>query len=118
MHTGKGAVPRKRGAYDDAINIKHNAVILFMVNHFGGIGAEAAAWVFTLKERAKAHDTTAYVQGGPTKWVEHWMQRLSMAAVAADARRCLRRMPGLRAKAARDAAARQGAMAGGAARRA
>ena len=69
---------------------------------------------------AQIHMTrpSAYVQGGPTKWVEHWMQRLSMAAVAADARRCLRRMPGLRAKAARDAAARHGAIAGGAARRA
>ena len=80
------------GAYDDAINAKRNAVILFLVNHFGGIGVEAAAWVFALRERAKAHDTTAYVQGAPTKWVEHWMQRLSLAAVAADARRCLRRL--------------------------
>ena len=37
----------------------------------------------------KAHGTTAYIQGGPTKWVEHWMQCLSLAMVAADAHRCL-----------------------------
>ena len=118
VRAGEGTVPHRLGAYDDAINTKRNAVILFLVNHYGGIGVEAVAWVFALKERAKAHDTTAYVQGGPTKWVEHWMERLSLAVVVADARRCLRRLPGLRAKATRDAAARHHTMAAAAARRA
>ena len=35
------------------------------------------------------------------------MHRMSLAVVEADARRCLRRLPGLRTKATRDAAARR-----------
>ena len=101
MAIGKGAVEGKKGAYDDVLDIKRNAVVLFLINHFGGVGAEGVAWVYALKERAKAHDTTAYVLGGPTRkqWVVHWMHRMSVAVTTADARRCLRRLPGLRAKA-------------------
>ena len=57
---------------------------------------------------AKAHDTTVYVLGGPTRkqWVVHWMHRLSIAVTCADARRCIRRLPGLRAKARAAARAR------------
>ena len=106
--TGKGAVEAKKGVYDDALNVKRNAVVLFLVNHYGGVGVEGVAWVYALKERAKAHDTTAYVLGGPTRkqWVVHWMHRLSINVAAADARRCRRRLPGLRAKARAPARAR------------
>ena len=106
--TGKGAVAAKKGVYDDALNVKRNAVVLFLINHFGGVGAEGVAWVYALKERAKAHDTTVYVLGGPTRkqWVVHWMHRLSIAVTCADARRCIRRLPGLRAKARAAARAR------------
>ena len=108
MTTGTGAVALRKGDYHDAIHVKRNATVLFLVNHYGGIGVEGVAWVYALKERAKAHDTTAYVLGGPTRkqWVVHWMHRLSIAVTGADARRCIRRLPGLRAKARAAARAR------------
>ena len=79
---------------------------------------EATVRFHDVHQRSDGLRLCSHVQGGPTKWVEHWMQRLSLAALAADARRCLRRLPGLRAQATRDAVARCHAMAAAAARRA
>jgi hypothetical protein len=50
----------------------------------------------------KALDRTEYARLGATKnqsFVEYWTQRLSAAVVTADARRSIKRLPGLRAKA-------------------
>ena len=51
-------------------------------------------------------DHTAYEDGGPTKWMPHWTQRISAAIITGDARRCLERLNGLKGEAARTAARR------------
>ena len=45
-------------------------------------------------------DRTVYESWAASSFVEHWAQRISAALVIADAERCLRRMPGLRQRAA------------------
>ena len=46
-------------------------------------------------------DHTAYEDGGPTKWMPHWTQRISAAIITGDARRCLERLNGLKGEATR-----------------
>ena len=56
------------------------------------------------KIRCRGCDRTAYEDGGPTKWMPHWTQRISAAIITGDARRCLERLNGLKGEAARAAA--------------
>ena len=90
------------GDYDDAVRVKRNTLVLFLVNLFGGLAPEAVKHVYVLRDRAKALDRTEYARLGAAKnqsFVEYWTQRLSAAVVTADARRSIKRLPGLRAKA-------------------
>jgi hypothetical protein len=99
---GEGRVAAHAGDYDDAVRVKRNTLILFLINLYGGLTPEAVKHVYALKERAKALDRTEYPRRGATKhqsFVEYWTQRLSAPVVTADARRCIKRLPGLRAKA-------------------
>ena len=104
--TGAGRVARKKGAYHDAIYARRNTVVLFIVNHFGGIAREAALHLHTLRAAAKhpTADRTEYVDGGPASWMVHHASRISIAVVTADARRCLTRLRSLRTLAASAAA--------------
>ena len=69
-----------------------------------------------LRARAKVVDTTDYPPGWPHKhdrgegYVQFWTERLSAAIVTADARRCLRRLPGLQLQATQAAARRAAAV--------
>ena len=102
---GDGAVRAHRGAYADAIDNKGNTVVLFLLNVFGGFAPGAVAHLYDLSRRALKLDRTPYEIWSARDFVPYYTQRISAAVVSADARRCLRRLPGLQAQ-ARDAAAR------------
>ena len=93
--TGGGSVKAHSGDYDDAIRNKRNTVALRIHNHFGGFAPGAAKDLRGLAKRPI--DRTNYESWRATHFVKYWAQRISAAIVTADARRCLRRLPGLRA---------------------
>ena len=107
--SGTGRVRPHRGVYHDAIHIKRNEFVLFLVSLFGGLAPGAVAHMYTLKARAAAQDTTPYLRHGERDYLQYWTQRLSAAIVTADARRCLRRLKSLQALANRAAAKRAAA---------
>ena len=113
--TGSGRVARHQGVYDDAIRVKRNTFVLFLVNLFGGLARDAVKHVYTLAARARRLDRTPYPARGATKYVPYWTQLLSAAIVTADARRCIRRLGGLQVQASE--AARHAARRADAARR-
>ena len=110
--TGTGRVAYKKGVYDDAISVKRNTFVLFLVNLFGGLSPSATRHMYTLAGRARRLDRTQYPPRGATKYLPYWTQLLSAAIVTADARRCIRRLGGLQvqaSEAARHAARRAAA---------
>ena len=113
--TGSGRVAHKQGVYDDAIRVKRNTFVLFLVNHFGGLAPGAVRHMYTLTQRARRLDRTLYPLRGATKYLPYWTQLLSAAIVTADARRCIRRLGGLQVQASE--AARHAARRAAAARR-
>ena len=52
--TGSGRVGYKQGVYDDAIRVKRNTFVLFLVNLFGGLAPGAVRHMYTLTERRRA----------------------------------------------------------------
>ena len=90
--TGTGRVVAHQGVYDDAIRVKRNTFVLFLVNLFGGLAPGATRHMYTLAERARRLDRTQYPPRGATKYLPYWTQLLSAAIVTADARRCIRRL--------------------------
>ena len=91
--------------------MKGNTVVLFILNTFGGFAPGALAHLYDLSRRAVKTDRTPYAISSARAFIPHYMQRISAAVVTADARRCLRRLPGLQAQArdaARDAQRRAG----------
>ena len=108
-------VAYKQGVYDDAIRVKRNTFVLFLVNHFGGLAPGAVRHMYTLTQRARRLDRTLYPLRGATKYLPYWTQLLSAAIVTADARRCIRRLGGLQVQASE--AARHAARRADAARR-
>ena len=88
-------------------------MVLFLVSLFGGLAPGAVAHLRDLSRRPvdrteyelELYDT--YVPDGTArhrsndKYVQFWARRLSSAAVMADARRCLKRLPGLEEQARR-----------------
>ena len=105
--TGTGRVRAHQGDYDDAIRVKRNTFVLFLVNLFGGLAPGAVRHMYTLAQRARRLDRTPYPARGATKYLPYWTQLLSAAIVTADARRCIRRLGGLQVQASE--AARQAA---------
>jgi hypothetical protein len=94
--TGRGGLARVKADYDDSIHARHATVALFILNHFGGVNPTGVRLMHRLKARTTgthAIDRTDYVQGGPTAWLPHWMERVAVATVKADARRALDRLP-------------------------
>ena len=80
---GEGRVAAHAGDYDDAVRVKRNTLILFLINLYGGLTPEAVKHmiVYALKERAKQGPgpPTEYPRCGATKhlsFVEYWTQRL------------------------------------------
>ena len=101
--TGDGKVAAHGGDYHDAQHVKRNTVKLRLHNTFGGFAPGAERDLRELAKRTK--DNTPYENWGAADFVTYWAQRISASIVLADARRCLRRLPGLRRRAA-DAAQR------------
>ena len=97
--TGTGRVRAHQGDYDDAIRVKRNTFVLFLVNLFGGLAPGAVRHMYTLAQRARSLDRTLYPDRGATKYLPYWTQLLSAAIVTADARRCIRRLGGLQVQA-------------------
>ena len=89
----------KQGVYDDAIRVKRNTFVLFLVNLFGGLAPGAVRHMYTLAQRARRLDRTLYPPRGATKYLPYWTQLLSAAIVTADTRRCNRRLGGLQVQA-------------------
>ena len=96
--TGQGTVGVHNGNYHDALTAKRNTVILTLHNLFGGFAPGAYKRLVALSKRAI--DRTDYESWAAPKFVPYWAQRISAAVVCADARRCLRRLPGLKGRAA------------------
>ena len=107
---GVGAVAAKQGAYDDAIRTKRNTLILTLMNLFGGMAPGAVKRLRELAARSAYVDRTQYESWAAPSFIPYWAQHLSAAVVTADARRCLRRLAGLKVRAA-NAAANAGARA-------
>ena len=94
--TGEGAVKWRKGTYHDAIHVKLNTVVLFLVNLFGGLAPGAVKHLRDLSRRPV--DRTEYelelydkyVPDGTArhrsndKYVQYWARRLSSAAVMAQ----------------------------------
>ena len=95
--TGSGRVRAHTGNYHDAIHAKRNTLVLFLANTFGGLAPGAVTHLHDLGRRPT--DRTDYVltehYRDRDRFAMHWARRLSAAAVTADARRCLHRLPGL-----------------------
>ncbi len=88
--TGLGYVPARRGDYYDALRIKRNAVIAFIVETFGGITPQPLAHIRYLARRAErsgTDDRTAYgtTRISPTGFFEHHVQRIGSGAVTQGA---------------------------------
>ena len=76
---GEGRVVANAGDYDDAVRVKRNTLVLFLVNLFGGLAPEAVKHVYVLRDRAKALDRTEYARLGATKnqsFVEYLSERM------------------------------------------
>ena len=63
---GTGRVRHHQGAYHDAIHVKRNQFVLFLVSLFGGLAPGAVAHIYTLMARARVVDTTDYPRDGRT----------------------------------------------------
>ena len=92
---GAGAVREHRGQYHDAIVNKRNTVVLTLHNLWGGFAPGAVKRLLALEARAEHTDRTQYEHWSASAYVSYWTQRISASIVKADARRCLRRLPGL-----------------------
>ena len=92
---GTGAVKARRGEYHDAITNKRNTVVLTLHNLWGGFAPGATERLRALDARSARTDRTAYENWAAMSYGTYWSQRISASIVAADARRCLRRLPGL-----------------------
>ena len=76
-----------KGVYDDAISVKRNTFVLFLVNLFGGLAPGATRHMYVLAERARRLDRTQYPPRGATKYLPYWTQLLSAAIVTPSAGR-------------------------------
>ena len=89
---GTFKAPSATADYDDSINVRHATVIPFILNHFGGVNPTGTKLLHRVKARTKgtgAIDRTEYIQGGPTAWLPHWVERIAVAT--ATRRRARRR---------------------------
>ena len=71
-------------------------MVLLLHNLFGGFARGAAKHLRGLA--ARNVDRTEYESWAASEFVPYWAQRISAAIVTSDARRCLRRLPGLKAQ--------------------
>ena len=108
--TGTGAVKARSGFYHDALVNKRNTLVLTLHSTWGGLAPGAVKRLHSLEARAARVDRTPYESWAASSYVPYWSQRLSASVVVGDARRCLRRLPGL-AQAAVGAAPRRRARA-------
>ena len=106
---GAGAVKRQKGSYNDALHVKRNTVVLFLASLLGGLAPAAVDHLRALSRRSidnteyeiDIYPTRLIDAGEPVshrtsnRYVEYWARRHAAAAVMADARRCLKRIPGL-----------------------
>ena len=79
----------KPADYHDALHVKLNTVVTFLVEIFGGFSRPAARHLDWLAARAKRRDTTVYESWAAPSFLSHWVQRLSIALAGGDARRAL-----------------------------
>ena len=88
--TGRGWVKFKRGHYHDALYVKKNRVVPFIIEATGGVTPHAMAHMRYLARRASgkgAHDRTRYGSAriSTKSFLQHHLQRISKAAVIYDA---------------------------------
>ena len=89
--TGLGRVDGVKGDYFDALARKHNKCIVYLVECTGGIAPEPLARLRRNARFAKtkgARDSTKYglARVSPHSYLTHHTQRISAAAVRADAK--------------------------------
>ena len=87
--TGRGWVRFRRGQYYDAIYIKHNTVVCFIMETLGGIAPASAHHLRRLAKEAGMpgrRDGTVYKSWTARSFYAHYAQRLSCAAAIEDAK--------------------------------
>ena len=99
--TGKGWVNAQRGDYHDALYVKKNKVLPFIVEATGGVTPHAMAHMRFLARRTKgkgAHDRTRYgkARSSTKSYLQHHLQRVSRAAVIYDAMAIRKQITGLK----------------------
>ena len=102
--TGRGWVRFRRGQYYDALYIKRNTVVCFIMEILGGIAPASARHLRRLAEEAEKpgrRDGTVYSSWTARSFYIHFAQRLSCAAVMEDAKIINRGARFLRQRAAR-----------------
>ena len=89
--TGKGRVAAVRGHYHDALLVKRNRVVVWLVESTGGIAPQPLARLRRLARLAKvrgARDGTQYglSRRSPRSYLTHHTQRISAAATRSNAK--------------------------------
>ena len=89
--TGKGRVAAVRGHYHDALLVKRNRVVVWLVESTGGIAPQPLARLRRLARSAKvkgARDGTKYglSRRSPRSYLTHHTQRISAAATRSNAK--------------------------------
>ena len=89
--TGKGRVVEVRGDYRDALLVKRNRTVVWLVESFGGIAPEPLARLRRHSRFVKskgASDRTEYGTSrlSPQSYLTHHTQHISMAAIRANAK--------------------------------
>ena len=83
--TGRGCVHARRGQYTDALVNKKNAVVLLLHDVYGGIAPPTLKHLYQLARGTRVRDGTVYTSWAAPSYLPHYGQRLSSAAVFADA---------------------------------
>jgi hypothetical protein len=87
--TGTGAVTAHPGDYHDGRVNKRNHVRLALAETTGALSPPFLRHLAWLRARARRRDRTPFDRWDPPPFLDYWIQRLSAAIVAGDARRGL-----------------------------
>ena len=90
-----------KGQYHDALFVKRNVVVPFIVEAYGGISPHALAYMRYLARRATGKNATDRTRYGATRastksFLQHHMQQVSKAAVIYDAMAIRKQITGMK----------------------
>ena len=83
--TGRGYVKGRKGQYSDALVNKKNSAVLLLHDNYGGIAPPTLKHFYLLARGTRIRDGTDYTSWAAPSFIPHYGQKLSSAAVFADA---------------------------------